>query len=221
VADTPLVRLQAVSRRYGEYSALSGVDLEIQRGEFVAVMGRSGSGKTTLLNILGLLDRPTDGCHEFGGEVVESAGQRKRARIRAENIGFVFQAGHLIPSRSALANVELALMYRSMSRSYRVQVADELLRSVGLAARTGSLPATLSAGEQQRVALARALVTRPTLLLCDEPTGNLDNETARSIMDLVRAVPDRGSAVVLVTHDVSIAGYADRTVMLRDGRTVE
>lgn len=216
----PVVELKAVSKLFdrGRVAALSRFNLSISPGELIAVTGRSGSGKTTLLNILGLLDRPTSGTYRLGGESASELSERTRSELRAKRIGFVFQDSHLIPARTALENVELGLQLAGFPRgSERTERARETLIAVGLAHRLDAKPATLSGGERQRVALARALATRPSLVLCDEPTGNLDLETGEQVMCLIEAIPKQGSSVVLVTHEPDLAQRADRIVHLRDG----
>lgn len=220
----PVVELEAVSKLFdgGRVAALSKIDLSIQRGEFVAITGRSGSGKTTLLNILGLLDRPTSGNYRLGGETASDLSETERSELRARRIGFVFQDSHLIPARTSLENVELGLQLAGFPRgSARTQRAREALIAVGLDHRLDAKPSTLSGGERQRVALARALVTRPSIVLCDEPTGNLDIETGAQVMGLIEAIPKRGSSVVLVTHEPDLAARADRIVVLRDGVRID
>lgn len=220
----PVVDLRAVTRLFdhGRVTALSGVDLSVAAGEFVAITGRSGSGKTTLLNILGLLDRPTSGEYRLDGKSADDLSERSRAEIRARQVGFVFQDSFLIPVRTSLENVELALQLAGVGRgSHRTDRARETLTAIGLAHRLDARPTTLSGGERQRVALARALATRPSLVLCDEPTGNLDIETGEQVMRLIEAVPMNGSSVILVTHDPELAGRADRIVTLLDGVRVE
>lgn len=220
----PVVELKAISKLFdhGRVTALSNLDLSISQGEFIAVTGRSGSGKTTLLNILGLLDRPTSGAYRLRGESASELLERKRSELRARRIGFVFQDSHLIPARTSLENVELGLQLAGFPRgSERSERAREALIAVGLAHRLDAKPATLSGGERQRVALARALATRPSLVLCDEPTGNLDLETGAQVMRLIEAIPKHGSSVVLVTHEPDLAQRADRIVRLLDGMRLD
>ena len=215
----PVIRLEGVTRTFaGGYRVLDVVNLAVEQHEFIAIMGRSGSGKTTLLNILGLLDRATSGSYRLLGEPVVAAKEGRRARLRADMIGFVFQASHLLPDRTAMENVELALEYSARSRSERADTAARALEQVGLGTRLHARPATLSAGERQRVAIARAMAVEPQILLCDEPTGNLDSKTARSVVRLVAEAPLRGASVVLVTHDRQVADTADRILEVHDGR---
>lgn len=223
MSDT-VVELVSVSRLFdhGRITALSGVDLSIASGEFVAITGRSGSGKTTLLNVLGLLDRPTSGSYLLNREAAGELSEDSRSEIRAKQIGFVFQDAHLVPGRTCLENVELGLQLAGFPRGKeRTERATQMLQAVGLAHRLRSKPPTLSGGERQRVAIARALATQPTLVLCDEPTGNLDIDTGEQIMRLIEEIPQRGASVVLVTHEPELAKRADRIVRLEDGKRVD
>jgi len=220
----PVVELRGVSRVFdhGRVAALTDVDLLVSEGEFVAITGRSGSGKTTLLNILGLLDRPTSGTYRLDGASAGDLSERRRSEIRGRKIGFVFQDSFLIPGRTAVENVELGLQLAGIRRgARRTERARDILAAVGLSHRLRSRPPTLSGGERQRVALARALATRPSLVLCDEPTGNLDVETGEQVMRLIEEVPGDGSSVILVTHDPDLARRADRNFILRDGIQVD
>lgn len=216
-----LLELRSVSRIYGQgvaqVSALSDVSLRVEAGEFVAVTGPSGSGKTTLLNILGLLDRPDRGDYLLQGESTGELSEVERARLRGSSLGFIFQAFNLIPERSALENVELGLRYRDLPKRARTAAARAALNRVGLEARLDHLPRELSGGEQQRTAIARAIVGGRSLLLCDEPTGNLDSETAHEVLKLLASLNQAGATVVLVTHNLAMAGYAHRMVSLADG----
>jgi ABC-type lipoprotein export system ATPase subunit len=197
---------------------LSGVSLRIDRGEFVAIVGASGSGKSTLMNILGLLDAPTAGRYMFDGRDVSRLSVAEQARFRNKNVGFVFQAFHLLPRTSALENVELPLLYSD--RASTNGLGRKALEAVGLADRMRHTPSELSGGEQQRVAIARALVNDPDLLLADEPTGNLDPTSAGEIMEIVTALHESGRTIVLVTHDIAMAAHARRVVRLERGRVV-
>jgi putative ABC transport system ATP-binding protein len=226
VDTTPLYELEGVGRRYGqgatEVRALADVDLRIAAGEFVVVAGPSGSGKTTLLQLLGALDRPTDGTVRFEGRDLGALGDGELAGLRLRELGFVFQQFNLIPTLTARQNVEAALAPTADEASARHVRAGELLEAVGLAARSAHLPSQLSGGEQQRVAIARALANEPRVLLADEPTGNLDSATGREILGLLRDLSERrGLTVVVVTHDRAIADEAPRVVHMRDGRAVE
>ena len=224
--SAPLISARNLARRYSmgkeAVMALNGVDLEIQRGEFVALVGPSGSGKSTLLNLIGGLDRPTGG--EVWVEDLElgKATDKRLVRYRRDRIGFIFQSFNLLATRSAVENVEVPLMLAGMGRRQRRERALELLAQVGLAKRAGHRPTELSGGEMQRVAVARALANRPALLLADEPTGNLDSKTGRDILNLLReTIQAQGLTMALVTHDMNVAGYADRIVHMLDGRVRE
>lgn len=205
----------------GPVEALSHADLHVHAGEVVAVRGPSGSGKSTLMHQIGLLDRPTGGRYLLAGTDTSTLSPRDRAALRARTIGFVLQAFHLVPHKSALQNVALPLVYAGAPRRERRPRAAVALDAVGMSHRASARPGTMSGGEQQRVAVARAVVQRPRLLLCDEPTGNLDQENAARVVALLRAfAADDAMAVLLVTHDPDVAAAADRTVSLRDGRTL-
>ncbi len=201
--------------------ALRGTDLEVGAGEFVAVMGPSGSGKTTLLNVIGCLSRPTAGHVVLGDRDVTKLRDRELDAIRGREIGFVFQGYSLIPTRTALENVMMAAEYAGVPRQERRPRAIEMLERVGLSDRVDQMASELSGGEQQRVAIARALVKRPSLVLADEPTGNLDSVSADEIISLVANLRTDGQTILMVTHDPKMAGYADRVVFLRDGRVVD
>ena len=217
-----LIQLRGVTKRYGsgaaELMALKGIDLEIGSGEFVAIMGPSGSGKSTAMNILGCLDTPTAGQYLFKGARVEALSRDQRARLRRRYLGFVFQGFNLLARTSAQENVELPLLYRGESAAVRRASAARALQSVGLAGWEHHTPAELSGGQQQRVAIARALVTEPAVLLADEPTGNLDTQRSREIMELLRGLnTDLGITVLMVTHEPDMAAYARRWVRCVDG----
>ena len=218
----PLIRLRGVTKTYGEgaiaFQALKGIDLDITAGEFVAIMGPSGSGKSTAMNLLGCLDTPTAGEYLFDGIHVERLGRDPRARLRRRHLGFVFQGFNLLARTSALENVELPLLYRGDAATARHQAARDALAQVGLTGWEGHTPAELSGGQQQRVAIARAIVTRPTVLLADEPTGNLDSARSLEIMELLKALnEDHGITVLMVTHEPDMAAFAARIVHFRDG----
>ena len=219
----PLIRLRGVSRVYGQGDAtvyaLRDVDLDIARGEFVAIMGPSGSGKSTVMNIIGCLDTPSSGEYLFDGRPVHGMSRNERALLRRSELGFVFQGFNLLPRTSAQENVELPLLYRGLPSAQRRDAAREALALVGLAGREHHTPSELSGGQQQRVAIARALVTNPRVLLADEPTGNLDSQRSREIMDLLRSLNEqRGITIVMVTHEADMAAYARRIVHFVDGR---
>jgi len=201
-----------------EVQALNPIDLRIEKGEFVAIMGSSGSGKSTLMNIIGCLDIPTSGSYELDGTPVESLGEVELARIRNRKIGFVFQSFNLLPRQTVLQNVTLPMMYAGVSREKRNERALELLRRVGLAERVKHRPNELSGGQKQRVAIARALTMNAPLLLADEPTGNLDTKSSHEIMALFKEIHAEGTTIVLVTHEPDIAGHADRIITFGDGR---
>jgi putative ABC transport system ATP-binding protein len=198
-------------------AALAGVDLAVEPGEFLAIMGPSGSGKSTLLSILGCLERPTEGSYRLAGEEVAGFDERKAARVRRERIGFVFQAFNLLPRSTAVQNVELPLIYSGIGRRERRARAIEALAAVGLDDRGSHLPSQLSGGQQQRVAVARAIVTRPDVLLADEPTGNLDSKSEAEVLDVLERVHTEGATIVMVTHAREVAGQGTRIVHMLDG----
>jgi len=217
-----MIVLEAVHKIYDtdklQVHALQGIDIRIERGEFVSLMGPSGSGKTTLMEILGCLSRPTSGRYHLNGRDVEGIDPDGLARLRGEEIGFVFQSFNLLPRLSIVENVELPLGYRGVPRRERRERAREALERVGLGHRGRHLPNEISGGERQRVAMARALVNRPSLLLADEPTGNLDTKTGDEILALLRAIHGDGRTVVLVTHDPRIGEQAPRRLLISDGQ---
>lgn len=217
-----MIELEHVTKRYTKdatvVNALADVSLEIQRGEFVAVVGPSGSGKSTLMNMLGLLDRPDQGVYRFDGRDVRGMGADALAALRNTQIGFVFQAFHLLPRTPAVENVELPLIYSD--RSDLSGLARRALERVGLADRATHLPSELSGGQQQRVAIARALVNDPALILADEPTGNLDSQSGHEVMGILQDLNEHGKTVVLVTHDTDVARVAQRLIRIVDGEIV-
>ena len=220
--DTPLIELVGLTKSYGEgaaeFRALNGVNLRVDSGDFVAIMGPSGSGKSTVMNILGCLDTPTGGAYLFRGIHVETLSARQRTLLRRYFLGFVFQGFNLLARTTALENVELPLLYRGVPKPDRHEAAEAALDQVGLRGWEKHTPAELSGGQQQRVAIARALVTNPSILLADEPTGNLDTKRGREIMDLLTALNrDRGITVLMVTHNHDLAAYAHRIVRFVDG----
>jgi putative ABC transport system ATP-binding protein len=219
-----LIELQDIHKVYDmgaeKVRALNGVDLAVERGEYLAIMGSSGSGKSTLMNLLGCLDTPSQGRYHLNGVAVEELDDQELAAIRNKEIGFVFQTFNLLPRTNALHNVELPLIYAGMARGERRERARRALERVGLAERMHHQPNELSGGQRQRVAIARALVNDPSILLADEPTGNLDSATSEEIMQLFDELHQGGNTVVLVTHEADIAGHAWRRVTLRDGKVL-
>ena len=221
-ASSPLIELHGLTKTYGlgdaAFQALKGIDLTIQRGEFVAIMGPSGSGKSTLMNVLGCLDTATTGSYRYQGIAVETLDSNQRSLLRRYALGFVFQGFNLLARTSSLDNVELPLLYRGIARKERHEKALAALTSVGLPTKLRNTPAELSGGQQQRVAIARAIVTEPSTLFADEPTGNLDSVTTRDVLELLtRLNVDRGITVLVVTHQDEVAACARRTVLIKDG----
>ena len=217
-----LIEMRELTRVYQlgpqEIYALRGIDLIVKQGEYVAIMGPSGSGKSTLMNIIGCLDRPTAGQYILDGTPVESMEDDALAAVRNKKIGFVFQTFNLLPRTTALQNVELPLVYAKIPRTERHALAQDSLRAVGLGDRMDHQPNELSGGQRQRVAIARALVNKPSLLLADEPTGNLDTQTGREILDLFRELHRNGNSIIMVTHEDDVAKEAKRVIHIRDGR---
>jgi putative ABC transport system ATP-binding protein len=217
-----LIRVQEITKIYEvgiqKIEALAGVDLEMQRNEYAAIMGPSGSGKSTFMNILGCLDSPTGGTYYLNDQEVSNLSDDELARIRNKEIGFVFQTFNLLPRATALQNVELPLIYGGVSSEQRRKQAMEALEAVGLADRAVHRPSELSGGQRQRVAIARALVNRPSIILADEPTGNLDSKTGEEIMSIFREIHSAGNTIILVTHEEYIAKHAKRIIRLLDGK---
>ena len=216
-----MIELERVTKAYGTgqtaVHALQEVSLRVENGEFVSIIGKSGSGKSTLMNILGCLDVPTSGTYRLMGTDVGSMSSDCRAAIRGEKIGFIFQSFHLAPQLSALENVELPLMFRGIAPKVRANMAKEALETVGLSDRLQHKPSELSGGQQQRVAIARALVSRPPIILADEPTGNLDAQSGNIVMELIRTLHRDGHTILLITHDNTIASLAQRTLTMEAG----
>lgn len=219
-----MIKLEKITKEYFmgdvEIKAVHNIDLEITRGEFLSIMGPSGSGKSTLLNILGVLDEPTVGAYYLEEVDITSLKDRELAKIRNEHFGFIFQSYNLFPELNALENVTIPLMYAGVAGRERKEKAEELLASVGMEHRLKHLPTQLSGGEQQRVAIARALANNPTLILADEPTGNLPTDQGAEIMGILQKLNQQGTTVVIVTHDPAISVYGRRLVQLRDGAIV-
>jgi putative ABC transport system ATP-binding protein len=225
MSNAPLIRLQDVKKVFYtdevETHALSGTHLDIQRGEYVSITGPSGCGKSTLLSILGLLDSPTEGKYWLNGNQVAELSLSERAKIRNREVGFIFQSFNLIGDLTVYENVELPLTYRGMSSGERKERVTEALERVGMAHRAKHLPSQLSGGQQQRVAVARAVAGQPSILLADEPTGNLDSKNGEAVMELLRELHQQGATICMVTHDPRYASYADRAIHLFDGRVVK
>jgi putative ABC transport system ATP-binding protein len=217
-----VIETKALTKTFGSNGvavhALRGIDLTVDRGEFLALIGPSGSGKSTLMAILGCLDKPTTGSYEFDGERVDGLSNAELARIRNHKIGFVFQMYNLLPKASVLRNVELPMLYAGVRRKERRRRATELLERVGIPEKAKSLPSALSGGQRQRVAIARALANQPAMLLADEPTGALDSKTGHEVLELFSELHHQGNTILIVTHDLSIAALASRQVEIHDGR---
>ena len=220
-----LISLKNIHKIYNvggeEVRALDGIDLNIQENEYLAIMGPSGSGKSTLMNMIGCLDTPTSGLYEFEGEMVQVMDDAQLASIRNRKIGFVFQTFNLLPKATAQYNVEIPLVYANIRKDQRTEMASKALDSVGLSDRSHHKPNELSGGQRQRVAIARALVNNPSIILADEPTGNLDSKSGHEIMNILDDLHDRGNTIILVTHEDQIAQHAHRVIRLLDGKIIE
>lgn len=218
---TKLIELKGINKTYKngdqELRVLKDIDLEVEKGEFVAIMGPSGSGKSTLMNVIGLLDRPTIGEYFLEGQEVGNLSEKKLARVRNEQIGFVFQQFFLLSKLNAFQNVELPLIYAGVHPAKRKEIAEQYLEKVELGSRMHHLPSELSGGQKQRVAIARALVNQPAIVLADEPTGALDTKTGEQIMDLLTKLNREGKTIIMVTHEPEIAVFANRRIVIRDG----
>ena len=220
-----LISLKKIFKIYNvggeEVRALDGIDLDIQENDYLAIMGPSGSGKSTLMNMIGCLDTPTSGLYEFEGEMVQVMDDSQLASIRNRKIGFVFQTFNLLPKATAQHNVEIPLVYANIRKSQRIEMASKALESVGLSDRSHHRPNELSGGQRQRVAIARALVNDPSIILADEPTGNLDSKSGHEIMNILDELHNRGNTIILVTHEDDIAQHAHRVIRLFDGKITE
>lgn len=220
-----VIDIQGITKTYvnGKLSVpvLHGIDLVVNKGEFVSIMGPSGSGKSTFMNILGCLDRPTTGSYRLNGDEVATLSDDELAYVRNKQIGFVFQSFNLLTKLTALENVALPMIYAGVNKKMRIERASQLLQSVGLGDRMDHLPSELSGGQRQRVAIARALANNPAIIMADEPTGNLDSKSTIDVMNIFRGLHDEGRTILLVTHEPDIATYASRNVVLKDGIIVE
>jgi putative ABC transport system ATP-binding protein len=220
-----IIELSGICKSYGrgaeEVQVLKNVSLSVASGDFVAIVGPSGSGKSTLMNTIGLLDTPTSGTYVLDGVATEKLSEGQLATLRNKKIGFIFQQFNLLPRLTALENVELPLIYAGVPKSERRERAKRMLESLGMGERIGHRPNQLSGGQQQRVAIARALAGSPSLLLADEPTGALDSKTGAEVLDLIIRLNEQGNTIVLITHDLQIAGHAKRVVSIRDGEIVD
>ena len=216
-----LIDLSGINKSYRngdqELQVLKNINLQVEEGEFLAIMGPSGSGKSTLMNIIGMLDRPSSGTYHLDGKEVARLGEKKSAKVRNQEIGFVFQQFFLLSKLNALQNVELPLIYAGVSQFKRKALAEQYLEKVELETRMHHLPSELSGGQKQRVAIARALVNRPSIILADEPTGALDTKTGEQIMELLTELNKEGKTIIMVTHEPEIAAYAKRQIVIRDG----
>jgi putative ABC transport system ATP-binding protein len=216
-----VIELKKLTKRYddeaGVFDALKGVELVVKKGEFVSIIGPSGSGKSTLMNVIGLLDRPSKGSYLLDGQDTSKLDDKALARFRRDKIGFVFQNFNLMPRLSLMQNVELPLIYKKVTKRVRIQKVKEALESVGLLDKIKNRPNRLSGGQIQRAAIARALINNPSIILADEPTGNLDTKTGKEIMDLLKRLNGEGATVIVVTHNPEVSAYAERVITVRDG----
>ncbi len=221
----PILRMRGITKEYemGEEVSvvLKGIDLDVYRGEFLAVLGPSGSGKSTLMNIIGCLDVPTSGTYELNGRLIADEDEKSLAQIRNKEVGFIFQSFHLLQKQDAWSNVELPLIYANLPEKRRRERVEEMLTKVGLAEKMHHFPNQLSGGQQQRVAIARAIATEPTILLADEPTGALDQKTGAQVMELFHSLNSEGRTIIMITHDAKIASHAGRIVSILDGNICE
>lgn len=220
-----VIDIKGLSRVYGfgeaATVALDKADLTVKKGEFIAIMGASGSGKSTLMNMIGLLDTPTSGTYKLSSKDVSHLNEREKARVRREKIGFIFQTFNLLPRMTAVENVALPLMYKGISHVKRLDRAAKLMENVGLGDRQYYMPNQLSGGQIQRVAIARALINKPTIVLADEPTGNLDSKSSDDVMALLKEIHDGGNTIIMVTHNPDITVHCDRIVLMHDGKVVD
>jgi putative ABC transport system ATP-binding protein len=220
----PLLELNSINKIYNsgetEFAALKNVNLTVNEGEFTAITGASGSGKSTLMNLLGLLDSQTSGTYKFAGENVRALSERRLTALRNRSIGFIFQSFNLLPGLTAEENAELPLVYRKVPAVTRKKLVHDALEAVGIAHRASHRPSQMSGGQQQRVAIARAIAASPSLILADEPTGNLDSSAAKTVLELLFSLNERGTTVVIITHDKEIAASAKRVVTIKDGQIV-
>ena len=221
---SPLIQMKQITKSYQlwkeDLKILKWLDIEIQKGEFVSIMGQSGSGKSTLMNIIGMLDNPSTGSYIFNGQDVSKLTDDDQALIRRENIGFIFQSYNLLPRTSALNQVVMPLIYQGVGKKERENRAREALSKVGLADKINNFPNEMSGGQQQRVSIARALVTNPSIILADEPTGALDSKTGVEIMELLTELSKEGKTIIVITHEHDVDAYADRHILIRDGNIV-
>lgn len=220
-----LIELKNIKKTYKtgaiEYTALKNINLIVNKNDYIALMGTSGSGKSTLMNILGALDTPTAGSYQLRGESVDSLNDEELSVFRNKEIGFVFQTFNLLPKLNAIENVALPLLYANVSKKERTERAIEMLKKVGLAEQINNKPNEMSGGQRQRVAIARALINNPSIILADEPTGNLDSKTSLEVMNFFKSLHEAGNTIILVTHELEIAKYAQKTIVLKDGEIIQ